>query len=190
MLAMQKLYLQKGYPDAKVEFETSPSPQDASRIILTFKVSEGTAVVVRKILFSGNAAFSSQTLKSQVTLKEAGLFQKGAFEESKLAESRTAIEDYYASKGYVDAKVVDVLKNYVKDEKEQKNYLEITFVISEGKQWVFGGIIFEGNTIFPTSRLESLITLKKGEPLNYKRLLADKQKVDDLYFESGYISTR
>lgn len=187
MLAMQKLYLQKGYPDAKVEFETSPSPQDASRIILTFKVSEGTAVVVRKILFSGNAAFSSQTLKSQVTLKEAGLFQKGAFEESKLAESRTAIEDYYASKGYVDAKVVDVLKNYVKDEKEQKNYLEITFVISEGKQWNFGGIIFEGNTIFPTSRLESLITLKKGEPLNYKRLLADKQKVDDLYFESGYI---
>lgn len=187
MLAMQKLYLQKGYPDAKVEFETSPSPQDPSRIILTFKVSEGTAVVVRKILFSGNAAFSAQTLKSQVTLKEAGLFQKGAFEESKLAESRTAIEDYYASKGYIDAKVVDVLKNYVKDEKDQKNYLEITFVVSEGKQWTFGGLVFEGNTVFPTSRLASLITLKQGEPLNYKRLLADKQKVDDLYLESGYI---
>jgi outer membrane protein insertion porin family len=187
MLAMQKLYLQKGYPDAKVEFETSPSPQDPSRIILTFKVSEGTAVVVRKILFSGNAAFSAQTLKSQVTLKEAGLFQKGAFEESKLAESRTAIEDYYASKGYIDAKVVDVLKNYVKDEKDQKNYLEITFVVSEGRQWTFGGLVFEGNTVFPTSRLASLITLKRGEPLNYKRLLADKQKVDDLYLESGYI---
>jgi outer membrane protein insertion porin family len=186
-LAMQKLYLQKGYPDAKVEFETSASPQDSSRIILTFNVSEGTAVVVRKILFSGNAVFSAQTLKSQVTLKEAGLFRKGAFEESKLAESRTAVEDYYASKGYVDAKVVDILKNYTKDEKSQKNYLDITFVVTEGKQWIFGGVSFEGNTIFSTTRLESLISLKKGDPLDLKKLLADKQKVDDLYYESGYI---
>ncbi len=144
-------------------------------------------MVVRKILFSGNAVFSSQTLKGQVTLKEAGLFQKGAFEESKLAESRTAIEDYYASKGYVDAKVVDILKNYTKDEKGQKNYLDITFVVTEGKQWMFGGVSFEGNTIFSTSRLASLISLKQDDPLNLKRLLADKQKVDDLYYESGYI---
>jgi outer membrane protein insertion porin family len=186
-LAMQKLYLQKGYPDATVELETTFSPQNSSRIILTFKVSEGSAVVVRKILFSGNAVFSSQTLKGQVTLKEAGLFQKGAFEESKLAESRTAIEDYYASKGYVDAKVVDILKDYTKDEKGQKNYLDITFVVTEGKQWMFGGVSFEGNTIFSTSRLASLISLKQDDPLNLKRLLADKQKVDDLYYESGYI---
>lgn len=186
-LAMQKLYLQKGYPDAKIEYEKSTSPQDPLRIILTFKVTEGTAVVVRKILFSGNNAFSAQTLKGQVTLKEVGLFQKGAFEESKLTESRTAIEDYYASKGYVDAKVIDILRNYSKDPTSQKNYLDITFVITEGKLWTFGGMSFEGNTIFSTSRLASLITLKKGDPLNMKALQADKQKIDDLYYESGYI---
>lgn len=187
MLAIQKLYLQKGYPDAKVELEDSSVPQDSSRIVLTFKVTEGTAVVVRKILFSGNTVFSSQTLKGQVTLKEAGLFQKGAFEEAGLAESRTAIENYYASKGYVDGKVVDILRNYTKDEKNQKNYLDITFVMTEGKQWMFGGVSFEGNTVFSTSRLESLISLKQGSPLNLTHLLADKQKVDDLYLESGYI---
>lgn len=186
-VAMQKLYLEKGYPDAKVEFETAPSPQDASRIILTFKVEEGTAVIVRKILFSGNSVVSAQTLKSQVTLKEAGLFQKGAFQESKLAESRSAIEDYYSSKGYVDAKVVDILRTYTKEEKTSKNYLDITFVISEGKQWVFSGVSFDGNTIFSTERLSSFISLKPGDPLNLKRLLSDKQKIDDLYYESGYI---
>jgi len=186
-LAMQKIYLEKGYPDAKISYETSTSPQDPSRIILTFKVTEGTAVVVRKILFSGNSVFSSQTLKGQVTLKEAALFQKGAFEESKLTESRTAIEDYYASKGYVDAKVIDILRNYSKDPTNQKNYLDITFVITEGKLWTFGGVSFEGNTIFSTSKLAALFTLKKGDPLNMKALQADKQKIDDLYYESGYI---
>ncbi|HNV36769.1 MAG TPA: outer membrane protein assembly factor BamA [Rectinema sp.] len=186
-LAMQKLYLQKGFPDARVEYEKTEVEGDSNLIILTFKVTEGTAVVVKKIAFSGISAFSSQTLKGQVTLKEAGLFQKGAFEESKLAESRTALEDYYASKGYIDAKVIDVIKNYSKDEKSQKNYLDITFVIAEGKQWKLGDIFFEGNSIFSTSRLASLISLKQNEPINLKRLLTDKQKIDDLYYESGYI---
>ena len=186
-LAIQKFYLQKGFPDAKVEYEKNPAAGNPNLIVLTFKVTEGTAVVVRKIAFSGNSAFSSQTLKGQVTLKEAGLFQKGAYEESKLAESRTALEDYYASKGYVDAKVIDVIKNYSKDEKSQKNYIDITFVIAEGKQWRLGDIVFEGNSIFSTSRLASLISLKQNEPINLKRLLTDKQKIDDLYYESGYI---
>jgi len=186
-IALQKLYLQKGYPDATIEYETSTSNEDPSRIILTFKVSEGTAVVVRKIFFSGNNVFSSQTLKGQATLKESSLFQKGAFEESKLAESKAALEEYYSSKGYVDAKILDILRSYSKDEKNQKNYLDLTFVISEGKQWTFDSISFEGNTIFPTSKLASFFELRKGDPLNMKTLLADKQKVDDLYYESGYI---
>jgi Outer membrane protein/protective antigen OMA87 len=148
-VAMQKLYLEKGYPDAKVEFETAPSPQDASRIILTFKVEEGTAVIVRKILFSGNSVVSAQTLKSQVTLKEAGLFQKGAFQESKLAESRSAIEDYYSSKGYVDAKVVDILRTYTKEEKTSKNYLDITFVFPKESN---GFSVASASTGIPYSR--------------------------------------
>jgi len=186
-VAMQRLYLEKGYPDAKVEYAIIPDPQDAGRVTVQFSIVEGNAVVVRKVLFSGNSALTSQSLKAQVTLKEAGLFQKGAFQESMIPESKKAIEDYYASRGYVDARVIDVLRSYSKDEKADKNYLDITFVVSEGKQWLFGGVQFEGNGIFSTEKLASMISLKKGEPLNLKKMLSDKQKIDDLYYESGYI---
>ncbi|MCX8012665.1 MAG: outer membrane protein assembly factor BamA, partial [Rectinema sp.] len=186
-VAMQRLYLEKGYPDATVEYSIVPNPQDPYRVTLQFNVQEGRAVVVRRILFTGNVAVTSQALKAQVTLKEAGLFQKGAFQESMIPESKKAIEDFYASKGYVDARVIDVLRGYSKDEKSDKNYLDITFVVTEGRQWLFGGVQFEGNGMFGTEKLSSMLSLKKGEPLNLKKLLSDKQKIDDLYYESGYI---
>ncbi|MEJ5184818.1 MAG: outer membrane protein assembly factor BamA [Rectinemataceae bacterium] len=187
MVSIQKLYLEKGYPDAAVKYETAIDSADPSRINVSFIISEGAAVTVRRILFTGNASISAQALKSQVKIKEAAFLQSGAFQESKLAESRTAIEEYYRSKGYADAKVVDVLRSYQKDRDANRTSLEITFVISEGRQWSFGGITVEGNEVFSRERILSLVTLKKGDPLNMKRLLADKQKIDDLYYESGYI---
>jgi outer membrane protein insertion porin family len=185
-IAIQKLYNEKGYPDAAVT-HTSEVSESKNSVTLIFKVIEGSKVAIRSIKFTGNSSASENTLKSQIPLKEAGLFQPGAFQESKLEDSKKAIIDYYQSRGYVDAKIIDVFRSYEKETKTGKNWLTLTFAISEGKKWNFGGINFSGNTIFSTEKLTSIITLKPGSPLNYKRLLEDKQKIDDLYYESGYI---
>ncbi len=185
-LAIKKLYLEKGYPEAEVVHEIVPS-SDSSLLVLSFKLVEGTQVSLRSIRFSGNASISERTLKSQMSLKEAALFQSGAFQESKLEESKNAIIDYYQSRGYVDAKILDVFKEYEKEEDTGKNWLILTIAVSEGKQWKFGGVSFQGNVIFEEEKLRSLISLKEGSTLNYKRLVQDKQKIDNLYYESGYI---
>ena len=122
-----------------------------------------------------------------MTLKEAALFQSGAFQESKLEESKKAIVDYYQSKGFVDAKILDVFKEYEKDASTGKNWLILIFAMSEGRQWKYGGMTFSGNLVFSADKLKNLVTLKQGSVLNYKKLLQDKQKIDDLYYESGYI---
>lgn len=188
--AIQKLYFEKGYPDAVASHEAKPSADDPGLLNLVFNVTEGSQVAIRHIQFSGNDNASERTLKGLVTLKEAALFQSGAYQESKLEESKSAIVDYYQSKGFVDARIADVVKNLEKESATGKNYLTLTFVISEGKPWTFGGIAFSGNHVFSEEKLRSLVTLKAGAPLNYKRLLQDKQKIDDLYFESGYIYNR
>jgi outer membrane protein insertion porin family len=185
-LAVRKLYLEKGYPDASVSFSTSPGAEDKT-LILSFSVVEGAQVAVKEVRFTGNQAVSSQALKGQAGIKEAGLFQSGAFQESKLEEGKRAIVDYYQSRGYVDAAVVDVIRNYEKDPKSGRTWLILTFAIKEGLQWTFGGISFDGNQIFSDDRLSALIGQKPGLVLNYKKLLQDKQRVDDLYLESGYI---
>ena len=63
----------------------------------------------------------------------------------------------------------------------------ITFRISEGRIYTFGGITFEGNAIFSTGQLAALVTSKNGETVNARRVEADLQRVADLYFENGYI---
>jgi outer membrane protein insertion porin family len=185
-VAIKKVYIEKGYPDIAVTHDAQPSPDDPSLLILTFRVIEGSQVALKTIKFTGNTAVSEKTLKGQMTLKEAALFQSGAYQEAKLEESKKAIIDYYQSKGFVDAKIIDAFKEYQK-EPSGKNWLVLTLSISEGKQWKYGGMSFEGNLVFSEAKLRALLTLKPGTPLNYKKLQQEKQKIDDLYFESGYI---
>ncbi|HWR11624.1 MAG TPA: outer membrane protein assembly factor BamA [Rectinemataceae bacterium] len=185
-VAVKKLYNEKGYPDAVVAHEVTPSA-DPSLLVLTYTMVEGAQVSLRTIKFTGNTSMSAQTLKGQMTLKEAALFQSGAFQETKLEESKKAVIDYYQSKGFVDAKIIDVFKEYEKDETSGKNWLILTLALSEGRQWKYGGMAFEGNNVFSGDKLKDLVTLKQGSILNYKKLQLEKQKIDDLYYESGYI---
>jgi len=185
--AIVKFYQDKGYPDAKVTHEVRPSAGDPDLLEVVFHVSEGEKVSIRSIKFVGNNAIPSNVLKGKMTLKENGLFQDSVYSDAKLEESKAAILDLYATKGYVDARVVDVVKDYEKDAKTGKNWLTLTISISEGKQWIFGGVSFTGNQIFTTEKLQSLISLKPGAVLNYKKFQQDKAKIEDLYFESGYI---
>jgi outer membrane protein insertion porin family len=185
-LAVRRLYLERGFPDATVSSSASPG-KAKGEVVLVFNVGEGSQVAVREIRFSGNTAVSSQTLKGKLSLKENGFLQAGAFQESKLEDDKKAIVDYYQSRGYIDAAVEDVVRSYEKDAKTSKTWLVLTIALKEGKQWLFGGISFEGNSIFPTEKLASYVSEKPGSILNYRKLSLEKAKIDDLYYESGYI---
>ena len=185
-LAIKQLYLGKGYTEATVT-STVSSPDSRGEVNLTFVVNEGSMVAVRSIHFTGNAAISEKTLKAALSLKEMGLFQDGSFQESKLEADKQKVVDLYRSRGYVDATVKDVVRAYSKDPKKNRGLLDLTFVIVEGKIWSLDSIGFEGNKIFSSARLGSFMSLKPGLPVNYERLLADKQRIDDLYYENGYI---
>ncbi|MCE1196493.1 hypothetical protein LWX53_08360 [bacterium] len=63
-VAIKKLYTEKGYPDAAVSHDTTPS-DDPSLIVLTFRVTEGSQVSLRTIKFTGNGAVSAKTLKGR-----------------------------------------------------------------------------------------------------------------------------
>jgi outer membrane protein insertion porin family len=185
-LAVRRLYLEKGYPDATVSSSAAPG-KAKNTVVLSFRVAEGAQVAVREIRFSGNTAVSSSTLKGKMSLKESGFLQSGSFQESKLEDDKKTIVDYYKSRGYVDASVDDVVRSYEKDPKTSKSWLILTLSLKEGKQWSFGGMSFEGNTIFASAKLATYIGEKPGDLLNYKKLLQEKSKIDDLYYESGYI---
>jgi outer membrane protein insertion porin family len=183
-LAIVNKYLEKGYPDIKVSSETQPASN--STIILNFHINEGDRIFISEFRFEGNSVFSARTLRSQLSLKVKTLLSDGTFQESKLIADRAAITQYYRDRGYIDAEVMDITREIVKDARGNNNMI-LTFRISEGRIYTFGGVTFEGNQIFSTAQLAALIRSRVGETINSRRVEADLQSVADLYFENGYI---
>lgn len=182
---IRDLYLEKGYTEVRV---SSTVEQTDKGINITFNISEGSPSVVSQILFEGNSIIASKTLKKQCSLKEASLFQKGAFRESYLEIDKQNLLAYYQNRGYADAAIIEVRKEPVYNEEKDQNELVITFVLNEGDQYRYGGITFEGNQVFDSERLVSLVTLQEGDIFNLTKFEESIDAIFNLYLENGYIS--
>jgi len=182
--AIKNLYIEEGYPDAVVEgyFEKE---EDSNTATVFFDVDEGLQTRVKTIRFSGNSFASESTLKRKMSIKEQSIFNSGVFQESKLQEDIQTIQQYYWDNGYIDAEVIDVQREIVKE--EEKNMLILTFYIDEGEQYIYGGMTFEGNTLFSDEFLRSKTTQVPGNVLNKTKLEIDFMRIADLYYNDGYI---
>jgi outer membrane protein insertion porin family len=185
-MAITDLYREKGYGDATVKAVLEPVEQE-NTVVVKFIINEGSQTTIRSIIFSGNSFASEGTLRRQMKTKPQSLFSTGVFQELKFEEDQQRILDYYAERGYVDAKIEEVERTIERDEEEGKNYLILTIYIDEGQQWTYGGMDFAGNTIFTDEELQDLVRQQPGKILDKLKLEADTQRVADLYYENGYI---
>ncbi len=183
--AIRDLYLKKGYTNVRVSSSTEMKDDGVE---ITFNISEGRSTVVKEISFMGNTVVSYKTLKGLLSMKTAGLFSKGSFQESQLEVDKQAILSYYQNRGYVDVAILDVVRTVTYNEMDDCDELSIQYVIQEGAQYTFAGIVFTGNTIFPTEQLRGLVKLQNGDVFNMGRFQEGLVAVTDLYYENGYTS--
>ncbi|MBI9100788.1 MAG: outer membrane protein assembly factor BamA [Spirochaetales bacterium] len=183
--AIKELYLAEGFPDVEVTGGTEELP-DSNKVKVVFRVVEGAQTKINSLAFSGNSFASASTLKKLLTSKEVSLFNNGIFEEGSLVQDKDAILNYYYEWGYIEARIVDVIKEVVSAE-DNKNLISITFYIEEGPQYTFGGITFEGNTLFSDEELSEQVRLEAGKVLNKKKLESDMIRITDMYYNDGYI---
>lgn len=182
--AVRSVYLEQGYPDVVV---TSEFIEDDDNNIVRFTIEEGTQIAIESIDFAGNSFASDSTLQSEIQLRPRNLFNRGLFQARMLETDQNRIIRYYNQQGYIDAEIVDVQQTLRADEDENRSFMSITFFIEEGEQYRYGGIDFEGNTIFSDEELGSLVRLEAGEILDLTLFDRDYQRVADRYYENGYI---
>lgn len=186
--AIKDLYLERGYPDVDVSSTVDEQQTDrGTQHVVVFDITEGQQVTIRDIRFSGNNFASASTLRGRMDSKAQSIFNSGVFQASVLENDKLEIEKYYHERGYVDAKVVDVTEDFERDEAAERTYLVLTVYVEEGEQYTFGGITFEGNTIFTSEELAQLIRVREGAILNSVRLQDGISAVQDLYYQNGYI---
>lgn len=183
--AIKNLYKQRGYPNAKVTGSTQTDSSGKTDVVFT--VEEGSQTIVKAIDFSGNTYASASTLRGLLKSKEQSLFNSGVYQENLLEQDKQAIEKYYHDHGYIDAKVTNITKDFKSDPKDQRSFVTLTYYISEGEQWTFGGIKFEGNSIFTTEKLARLFNIRPGDILDKSKVDNGYNQVANLYAENGYI---
>ena len=115
------------------------------------------------------------------------IFKKSKFIRDNYEKDKVKLIEKYNELGYRDATILNDTF-YVKN-----NDIFIDIDVNEGPKYYFRDIKFVGNTVYPTSILNQLLGIKKGDVYNQTLLnknLTMKEEGDDLaslYMNNGYL---
>ena len=187
--AIRDKYEKSGYADVGVSYQTT-AINEAGFTRVTYSVSEGARGLVRNISFEGNTALKSSFLHGKMTLKEKALWRvwrgkSGRLSDEALAEDKKAIEAAYHDAGYTYAKIVDVRRSPV-----GADYVDLTFVISEGSKYDVAEVVLEGITVFTPAELTPALKTVKNFPYSGSDVHDDEKMVGDYYGSRGYADAR
>ncbi|HAF85929.1 MAG TPA: outer membrane protein assembly factor BamA [Sphaerochaeta sp.] len=184
--AIIDLYKKKGYAEATVDSEYIVD-ETTNKASITYTITENAQKRIGEIVFEGNVAFSSDLLKKQVESKAITYFNSGYYNPLTIETDKEKLLSYYGSNGYIEAKIKEVRTDDISEVGDKFSRLRIIYSIEEGRQWFFGGITVEGNTVFTNEEFQNLIAMKKGAVLDQGRVQAQIANVADLYWNNGYI---
>lgn len=182
---LKQKYFTEGYSKAAVNAKVVDDPRHENRMYVEFYISEGVRTAISEVLFTGNTIFSSKKLAKKLVSKKKSIFNKGIYSTTATENDKNIIKQKYMQRGYLDATVLDVLVD--KKEQEGIQNVTLTFVISEGVQYMFGDIVFSGNTVFENKQLRSLFSLKEGDVADGTKFQRGFDSIRLLYANKGFL---
>lgn len=178
-------YLSRGYKDATVKASYTLD-QDTNKIHLTYDITEGRQFKVREILYDGISGVTAKELNKTLTTKAKSFFNSGNYQEANIENDKSAIVSYYSTKGYPDAKVVDVVTAET-ESSEDVVYLSLTFKVEEGTYYTLGKLSIEGNNVYSTDELLATSAIHQGSAFNREEISKLIENIAVLYSDNGYI---
>jgi outer membrane protein insertion porin family len=190
-----------GIPFARIDERVEEVPDRPGHVRLVLEVTEGQRVTVSEVEFTGNEHVGADDLRSALDTQAEGFwwFRQGSYQESTLQEDLLArLPELYRSRGYLDFAVLrDTL---VIDPETGKSRLEVA--VEEGPRYRVREFVVEGNSRFPTDRIESFYQPGQGGLLSSFGIGGDDEEnpvfdaaafeaaaaaVGSLYRNNGYL---
>ena len=136
--AMAEVYAAGGRLSATVTPRIIERP--SGRVDLVFEVVEGRVVEIQRLSFVGNRSFTERRLRNAIESAQAGrlstLFRADNFNEGRIARDRQVLQDFYLSRGFVDAQVTAATTELTRE----RDGAFVTYTIREGQQYRFGRV--------------------------------------------------
>ena len=190
--ALRQMFAEKGYQFADVSHEITAVAGGPKLVHVTFHMSEGPKVQIKKIGFVGNQVMSDRSLKRKMKgTKErwwlSFISGRGTYQPAKFEEDAERIEGHYRNKGYIFAQVGQPEVTYLARSPDGKTQgVELRIHVSEGKRYRVGDVTFDGNTVVTAAGLEQLLKLKPGEFYNEEEVRDGILQAREVYGAYGY----
>src|SRR6201996_83527 len=191
---IKKHFNEKGFLNTTVTIKQRKDPGDANSVILDVAVDKKQKVMINKVTFEGNTAFSSKKLKKYLKKtrerKWYNLFGSRKFKNDKYEEDKTNLISKMQDKGYRDAQLISDSVT-----KHDDRTVDVKIKLFEGHKYYFGNVTWSGNARYPSALLNKLLRVKKGDVFSEeeltKRLSGPTPNNDDvstLYLDGGYLT--
>ena len=167
---MKKLYAEKGYLKAEINFELIGSnkmsnlfdgkAQSITKDII-FKIKENEKIKLRNIYFEGNETYSDFRLRflmKETKQQRWYYFWRTAFEKDKLETDKEKIIEFYQNKGHKDFTIIGDSVLYDKNSK----YLDVVLLVDEGPKYKYRNFSWEGHSLYSENILSRALGLSKG----------------------------
>ncbi|KJU84502.1 Outer membrane assembly protein, YaeT [Candidatus Magnetobacterium bavaricum] len=142
-------------------------PSDAKKTRANRKTKKDKKINVR---FNGVSVFSKDTL-----LQEMPFYDTGSVTTDSVNEAVQTILSLYHQGGYINATVTT--RTW-----QRPDSYDVLCDIDEGDAYEIADVVFEGCTI-DKDKLKELMSLKKGQPLNYD-IIEDEEDAITQYYQS------
>ncbi|MDP8216360.1 MAG: outer membrane protein assembly factor BamA [Candidatus Kaelpia imicola] len=176
-------YQEKGFANVAVDYDLEID-QNSDKTTVVINIDEGGRVRIRKIELVGVEAFKKKRILKLLRTRTKTWFRSGAYKEEVFKEDLSRIEDFYKRDGYLDVEVSG------DSSFDKKGKMILTIKVDEGKQYKVGEVSLEGNNVFPLNEVESILKLDRDSVFSYDSLKLDTQKLQDFYFNKGYIKAQ
>lgn len=182
--ALMRKYREEGYLLAEVDIKTEPAAE-GSRLIASVDIREGKKVQVKRIRVLGSNTLKPKELKKAFKeVKEKRWWRGADFNRDKYEIDKQNLINYCQKEGFRYAEIVKDSIYYSEDKRE----LFVDVYINEGRQYYFGDVEFEGNTVFDSEKLADELLFAKGEIYNQELFEKSiRENIQNLYYNQGYL---
>ncbi len=182
MRRIEEMYKEKNYHNVNVSYQIQPQKNNQADV--EYKIDEGSKILIKKILFTGNAAFTESKLKKEIATSEKSILSwftsAGDLNQEILNQDAARLTAFYHNNGYIRARVGEPQVDFEEDG------ILITFKVSEGPRFKVGKIDVSGDLILPKEELMKKIKLAKEPFYNRETLRSDVLALTDIYTSEGY----
>ena len=180
----------QGYFDADVNYavaaglnKSGSSELKAQEETITYTVNRGARYKGLRIEITGNHYFSTELLRSRLSILPSSLFVKPKFSRRLLDADVFSMKNLYSANGFLSATVTG---STPKQKGQRGGDLLVRFEINEGKQTLVSSLQVEGMSAITEEQIRGVLGSLPGQPYSEISVASDRDNVLALYFNEGY----